>query len=721
MNYKIVKESKIFTYKFNLILYFVLILINLNSAFAQCNFNTENKIKELSDKKFIQNINIKLDSKKFIKLNLAAINDRSQDNPNSVPRISEKYKKYFDAIVTINYDFGSCIYSSKIKLTGDQIDHLSFNESFFFPSLKISLSNGNILHNTEFKLFKPETRNNDNEIIGVNLIKELGFIAPDTFLVDVFINNQQTQYIFQEEINKNFLEKNQIRETLILKADQSLRFNPNYSTSDLADITSLIFKNDEIFLKNENFSYFGIIALSRMNESYFKFHQSSGFDKLLHNPNLEKSNIEYWDNFNLLMLALGAEHSIDILNRIVIYDILEDDFIPVYYDGNILLPNLEQFNPYENTLNQFLARVEKQEILKIIKKIQNLKNYNNSNELKNLEDIYLFFLAKKNLDLNCCDVFKEKDLIEINFKKFTNFREVKQNFIYFQSINNDLYKFKNQNQHIIDISNKDLNDVFNNVSLNDDRNIIIKPYTNYQFDTFKSLNNISFLEGKIFYGSNTEIKIDHEKKIIHIYTNNQQPNVLFYKNNFTENWTIIDNSNITKHHNSEFLKMNKYGFNGCINFYKVKFNHSSLISNNSVCEDAINIIKSSGKIDLIDINNSAMDALDIDFSDLNIFNINVINAGNDCLDVSWGTYKINEVVVNNCKDKGFSIGENSKVEVLNLTSTHSNIGIASKDSSISLINNFNGELNNLCNTHYNKKEEFFNSKLTITNSFCKAM
>ena len=120
------RVQKVYTYNLKLIYFIFFFIFNLSFSYAQCNFDTQYKIDELVNYKNIKNIKINLNAKKFIRLNFKAIYDRSQDHPDSTPKISNKFKKYLIALVTINYQFGSCSYESKVKLAGKQIDHLSF-------------------------------------------------------------------------------------------------------------------------------------------------------------------------------------------------------------------------------------------------------------------------------------------------------------------------------------------------------------------------------------------------------------------------------------------------------------------------------------------------------------------------------------------------------------------------------------------------------------------
>ena len=138
-----------------------------------------------------------------------------------------------------------------------------------------------------------------------------------------------------------------------------------------------------------------------------------------------------------------------------------------------------------------------------------------------------------------------------------------------------------------------------------------------------------------------------------------------------------------------------------------------------MCEDTINIVGSSGDIKEIQINNAYSDALDIDFSNINLNKIIIDQAGNDCTDFSGGISKISKLNLNNCLDKGISIGEASNITIEDITIKNSNTGIAVKDSSISKIKYANLENLNICLLAFNKKQEFYGGFLNILNNNCK--
>jgi hypothetical protein len=107
-----------------------------------------------------------------------------------------------------------------------------------------------------------------------------------------------------------------------------------------------------------------------------------------------------------------------------------------------------------------------------------------------------------------------------------------------------------------------------------------------------------------------------------------------------------------------------------------------------------------------------------DFSNLEILNMNIVNARNDCFDVSTGKYFVNNAVLKNCGDKGFSIGEASDFKGLQINVSDTKIGISSKDSSVSNIQSFLGKNIDLCFEAYQKKQEFFGAQLFIKTSNC---
>ena len=136
---------------------------------------------------------------------------------------------------------------------------------------------------------------------------------------------------------------------------------------------------------------------------------------------------------------------------------------------------------------------------------------------------------------------------------------------------------------------------------------------------------------------------------------------------------------------------------------------------NSQSEDAINIVDSNATLKNISFDNIESDAVDIDFGLVKFNNIICSNIKNDCLDIS-GSKIIGTVLnVDKSYDKGLSVGENSKVEIRNLTVKNSKIGFAVKDGSAVYLENVKSINNQYDIALFNKKQEFDTPFLEIKN------
>ena len=139
---------------------------------------------------------------------------------------------------------------------------------------------------------------------------------------------------------------------------------------------------------------------------------------------------------------------------------------------------------------------------------------------------------------------------------------------------------------------------------------------------------------------------------------------------------------------------------------------------NSPCEDSVNVVRSKGFINSLEINGSKFDSIDADFSKILFVNTLILNSGNDCVDLSKGEYTFERLNLQNCSDKGISIGESSSVKIEEMSVANSYIGLAVKDSSEVDINLYNLTDSDYCYASYRKKEEFGPSKLKINQLDC---
>ena len=214
-------------------IFFIVLILKSNLVFADCDFNTSNYIKELSNPKSIKLITIKTLKTTNFNKNFAKI---ITSEGSSIPPYLKKKK--FKSIIKVEYDFGNCNYEAKIRQHGDWKNHVSLYNSRPLRSLDISMNNGNIINAVKYKLLIPQTRFNKHEILGSLILKNLGFIVPETFQVQTKINGDKFLMLFQEKAVKELLERNHKREGPIFEGDENLLWSyKDYDNFELENIS----------------------------------------------------------------------------------------------------------------------------------------------------------------------------------------------------------------------------------------------------------------------------------------------------------------------------------------------------------------------------------------------------------------------------------------------------------------------------------------------------
>jgi len=649
--------------------------------------------------------------------------------------IKSIYKTYFPGSLKVNYTGGIvCHYEIEVRLSGDWKDHIDIKN--LTNSFDIKIIKGNILGVTNFKLFLPNTRNGDNEIYLTTILENFGFLVPRTFYVDVISNEFINQkYIFQEKFNKEFLEFNSLREGPIIETNETYFWDTSTGKPfDEADYEILTFgkvRNKNWSKKSESNEFISLYALSKYNAAL----NSNTVDGFLYSELNKKLEINTFDAF---ITALQAEHLLANHNRVFYYDRLEDLFRPIYYDGN------SNFLSKQNSLNYPLFD-HPGLILGVNNAISIIKNNQLSSEkikfdlekkgvTLDLDRIYE--LNNKLLD-NLYRIKSETIVLPKNYPDFENVinslesEEIKfiedQNWVFepnsrlvnskdrnveFIIKNNENYEICNQKLILCETLNFFEKNIFN---LNlDDKQYIFGLDTTYPLEGTMDFLEINPVKIKII--NNAKVKINNASNEIEIIFTRPNQKVVFLEGSVIQNYLVsITSSQI----NESTIRSDRNLLTGCVTFYRVEFEESSLKMNGSHCEDSVNIIGSSGKIKDIFIDKSDQDALDIDFSELHIEKVSIKNSGNDCLDISGSNVTLNNVLLLNCFDKGLSIGENSKTFFSKLNIKDTSIGVAVKDLSSFVANFLEIEDSDLCVAVYQKKQEFGPASAETRNFSCE--
>ena len=721
---------------FHKIVIFIIIIFSFifNNVFAECDFKQYQYIDELKNIKSIKSIEIDINKKRRFYKNFARIIVSQSEN------IPKELKKNFSGKIKVNYFFGSCVYKAKIRQLGDWKDHIKIVNGQPQRSLKVSLVDGNIINAVKFKLYIPETRENYNEILGSIILRELGFLSPETFETNIVLNGTSFRMLFQEDTTKEFLERNLKREGPIFEGDETLLWSyKKRENFELENVSLSRLTNYKWFLKGNNSEYIVLKSFNLLQEAYLKYINEFPNTKLSIFPNNIGDKI--FKDYYFILSAMNGWHALRPHNRKFYFNTFIEKFEPIYYDGmfnlnkplwtdfankdfdifdkNYSFQKLSLLNnkDFQNKiLNGF-----KERIINFDKRKEKFFNDSIENIIKNINILH------KKIKINNKTIIKNisKDKLILDYiSKIDNYK-INQNNIIKLEKNKKFYTAYFNTNETIQLNSNELSDILRNNNLQDSKSRYVILNSDI-IDETKDLKETVFdynnsIDGKIVYSNGINLNEDKKNKIINIYQNNPTEWILF-KNINLKKWTInFFGSTDSYNYSTQTQRFNNHGLTGCLNFFNSSFDGDIINIFDAKCEDGLNIVNSSGDLDSINVYNAFSDAVDFDFSNLDIDKLVVENAGNDCLDLSGGAYSISNSKLNHCGDKGISIGEMSSFVGNNINVENSNIGISVKDFSKSLIQVYKASSVDICVESMMKKQEFGGSVANFKLNNCKGI
>ena len=722
------------------ILIFIVISLNFNiNTYAQLieeeinpsckSISSEKDFKNLS---IFKNIEINYNEAKLQKKIVVKHKELDTSQSNSLYLAGQLKKKSNWSITKVKFADKICTFNSKVRMTGDLSDHIDFTSNYkkAYTSFLLMINNEAIMNNSEYKFFLPISRNFENEVFVANLFSELGFLSPRTAIFEISLNGEKKKFIIQENINKNFLEFNKLKEGLIIEGSEILGLD---SPISLANV-----KNRSWAIRNDDNLRISMKALSYLNQIYYShsINITHSDDPFVETQLFRDKNKELLEEFDSLLYILKADHSNSRNDRRFYFDSIEGNFYPIYYDGmstilNDPKINLDKIKSIPVSVQKGLHRIEK--------KLNNINITRFTQRLKS-----------NGLTLNVIDVKKVIENIKFNINSLKKFKNnllinrytLKKNSLNLlpKNVNKLVFTYYDHDKILfcdpltLNCNQKKLKKKHIKVIFPDKNFYFPQNTTQIYFGDFKNKldffsvykEKISFMDysfklrvddTEIYYTENIEVKIDKKNRIIKIINKKNYKNRILFYGGSLSNWTIESASLDTEN----YLKKGKisyYSLTGCLNFYKVNLKDINLKIKNSYCEDAVNLVYSSGSLKYVEINDSEFDAIDLDFSNIVINKIIINRAKNDCIDYSGGNYVIKVAYLNRCFDKGLSIGEKSNLNAGEINITDSKIGIAVKDSSKTKINKYFSNNVTKCAMVYRKKKEYIGGKLSIKNNNC---
>lgn len=244
-----------------------------------------------------------------------------------------------------------------------------------------------------------------------------------------------------------------------------------------------------------------------------------------------------------------------------------------------------------------------------------------------------------------------------------------------------------------------------------DQDIIIPTdYTVYwsegtEIDFVKDAKFLSYSPVQMIGTKDKPIKITSSDQTVHGFS------ILQAREKSKMSYVIFENLNTHR--------KNNWNLTGAVTFYEseVTINDCAFLKNH--CEDGLNLVRSNFEINRCIFNQTFSDGLDLDFCNGVIKQSYFLNTTNDGLDVSGSNVYVMDCEMDNCGDKGISVGEQSQMTVINTKVSNSEIAIASKDLSMVFIEDISMENCQQGFVAYQKKAEFGGSQIEVKKYIAK--
>ena len=666
----------------------ILIFIFVNSS------STANSYTKLFEPNVPNEININI-SWKYLKEYSDYINQISKNPTSPIPL---KYKKRFKSKVYFKNKYDELsILPASTRITGDWQDHIDSQKKI--SSLKINLRQGNIGNIVKFRILLSKTRDFEAEVFWTILHEVLGYPALYKKIINVSMNGLPSEkMLFEETPSKEFLERFSIRETAILETDERYFWDNKYDAfNNCSSLVELISTKErdkcvENYLKEIDFEKYNVWTWKVDNKSFLK------------------NNISYKIGINAVLNSKLAYHGLRKNNLKKIFDPTYNFYIPLYYDGDITKKDFDAF------CSKFAPDNFNEEQLNKLEKLYFLRTGNKIRD--NFSCVAKYYLSNPKYQFSLKKILNNNDFKLIKSKK-TNFDKrasVKTDETFKNTqiclVQGDCIKIENENNVIRDTIAGDYIFLDEKNKKNYPRIIFEENLDNKKIIT--NLNNISKNLYEVSENETLYIKFDNFNQDLQFNLNGIYSKVVIFNSKLVNSKIKVNYLKKTK----EKIYDSNYDENlltGCLTIIDTNLKNISIESDHSHCEDALNIVRSKGSINKLNLKNSQFDLVDFDFSDIKINKAVLSNSKNDCLDFSYGIYFIEEITASDCKDKALSVGEKSILQVNNFKGFQNNLDIAIKDSSEIHLKNFSSDKTNdeNCISIYKKKQEFDGGTLAL--------
>ena len=159
---------------------------------------------------------------------------------------------------------------------------------------------------------------------------------------------------------------------------------------------------------------------------------------------------------------------------------------------------------------------------------------------------------------------------------------------------------------------------------------------------------------------------------------------------------------------------------GSVNLYESKVSIEDCSFKNCRSEDALNIFRSHLKMSRCQFIDAFSDGLDLDFCSGVMTDVEFVNCGNDGFDISGSNIRAEKFHIEECGDKGISVGEASTLKLKGLRAKNLSIAVAVKDSSQMTVTDVKISRAEVGFAIFQKKPEFSGASVDVLNSTIEA-
>lgn len=638
-------------------------------------------------------------------------------------------------LVSANIRYQGDTIPVKLRLKGDWTDHLNTDKWSFRIHTK---GDKKFMGMTSFSIQAPETRNNLNDWLFLQVLKEHGVISTRYDFIDVTINGEHKGiFALEETFTKEMLEYNHRREAPILK------FNEDKLWRDTVDNPQSNIQGDPKYFRESPVEAFEWNKTKNNETLFSEFLRAQ--QKLVdwREGKLASEKVfdyDTWATYLALSNIFGSTHGVVWHNLRFYYNPITDLLEPVPYDNlageeikainyrfiiellneqlfsdphflDIYFKKLDEFSKgspnlisdhiqsdldkYSRLLNReksydfnpdFITNNQKFVVSRLRSTNPLVAYLDTTNNLK------ITFNSEVKIDINAIEYLDKKmvvhspqpkvgeNSITIPLNFIPDIRSLDQMRVHYSTPFDEGYVPVREWPQVT-VAQIGTPLIYHPQVRRHGAEVVLQG--NISIDKIYRVSDLTIAPGsQIDFTHGGGLIITHQLTIsgeennkVHISSSDKTGQGILVTGNGTSTMKYTTVDGLKN------FNVDLWATTGALTFYHTTVNIDHVELRGIQAEDSINIVLSTVNIQNLVVSDSFSDSVDFDFTNGQVANLTCNASGNDCLDLSGSTVEVVDLKANNTGDKGISVGEASTVHLIRARFNHDKIGIGAKDNS----------------------------------------